>query len=95
MSGCSDNPIVNLPFVWKLQHSLKNQEVKGHDSKTISLLNTFEYLINRDLNSLLLGNVCDLCPGTATQDLVDENGCSGPQVDPDDDGICSPGLELT
>jgi hypothetical protein len=33
----------------------------------------------------------DLCPGTAAADPVDANGCSDAQVDPDADGICSPG----
>jgi len=33
----------------------------------------------------------DLCPGTAPGAPVDANGCSNPQVDPDEDGICNPG----
>jgi len=36
-------------------------------------------------------NSTDLCPGTAPGAPVDANGCSNPQVDPDEDGICSPG----
>jgi len=36
-------------------------------------------------------NSSDLCPGTAPGAPVDANGCSNPQVDPDEDGICNPG----
>ena len=38
-----------------------------------------------------LGDACDLCPSTAPAQPVDANGCSNAQVDPDADGICSPG----
>ena len=33
----------------------------------------------------------DLCPGTASGDPVDANGCSDAQVDGDGDGVCDPG----
>jgi len=36
-------------------------------------------------------NSTDLCPGTAPGAPVDANGCSDPQVDSDEDGICNPG----
>lgn len=38
-----------------------------------------------------VGDVCDLCPGTAPAALVDSHGCSQAQVDGDADGICDPG----
>ncbi len=38
-----------------------------------------------------VGDACDLCPATAPAAAVDANGCSQAQVDPDADGICSPG----
>jgi len=38
-----------------------------------------------------VGDACDACPGTAPAATVDGNGCSQAQVDPDGDGICSPG----
>jgi hypothetical protein len=41
-----------------------------------------------------VGNTCDLCPGTAPA-AVDANGCSQAQVDPDADGVCSPGAPST
>jgi hypothetical protein len=37
-----------------------------------------------------VGDVCDLCPGTAPA-AVDANGCSQAQVDSDLDGVCDPG----
>lgn len=37
------------------------------------------------------GNACDVCPATAPAAVVDANGCSQAQVDPDGDGICTPG----
>jgi hypothetical protein len=36
-------------------------------------------------------NAADLCPATAPAAIVDSNGCSDAQVDPDADAICSPG----
>jgi len=42
-----------------------------------------------------VGNACDSCPGTAPAATVDQNGCSSAQVDPDGDGICSPGITST
>ncbi len=33
----------------------------------------------------------DLCPGTGAVQVVDVNGCSNAQVDPDGDGLCSAG----
>jgi hypothetical protein len=36
-------------------------------------------------------NSNDLCPSTAPGAPVDANGCSNAQVDPDEDGICTPG----
>ena len=38
-----------------------------------------------------VNNGADLCPGTALLAPVDPEGCSAAQVDPDGDGICSPG----
>lgn len=38
-----------------------------------------------------VGDSCDACPGTAPAATVDSNGCSQAQVDPDGDGVCSPG----
>ena len=36
-------------------------------------------------------NASDLCAGTPPGDIVDGSGCSDNQVDPDGDGVCSPG----
>ncbi len=44
-----------------------------------------------DSDSDTIGNACDACPGTAPAAQVDANGCSRPQVDADQDGICNPG----
>ena len=41
------------------------------------------------------GDACDLCPATAPAATVDASGCSQTQVDPDADGICSPGAPST
>jgi hypothetical protein len=38
-----------------------------------------------------VGDACDACPGTAPAATVDSLGCSDAQVDPDGDGVCSPG----
>lgn len=42
-----------------------------------------------------VGDLCDVCPGTAAAALVDTNGCSQGQVDGDLDGVCDPGASST
>jgi hypothetical protein len=39
-----------------------------------------------------VGDVCDLCPGSAPGATVDQNGCEIAQVDTDADTICDPGI---
>ena len=43
----------------------------------------------RDFDGDSVGDVCDLCPGTAAAAAVDGSGCSISQVDSDGDGVCN------
>lgn len=65
---------------------LTDLDTPRNNSREVATLST-----DNDSDDDGVENGLDLCPGTAPADPVDANGCSDAQVDPDSDGICSPG----
>jgi len=72
-------------------HTVTSLLVRQDTGETIVKTDTITCISVEDEDNDGVPDSSDLCPSTAPGAPVDANGCSNPQVDPDEDGICNPG----
>jgi len=73
------------------QHAVTEILVREDTGEATVLNDTITCISVEDEDNDGVPDNSDLCPGTAPGAPVDANGCSNPQVDPDEDAICNPG----